>query len=179
MTGWPYPLPAGDGGASHLKPGLRLPLVSLRATVGGDVDLWARPGPSVLFVYPWTGRPGYPNPPNWDAIPGAHGSTPEAEGFRDLHSEFDGRGVSIFGLSGQSAEEQAEFASRVRLPFALLSDAGFTFANALDLPRFETGGVTYLKRLTLILRDGAVEGIFHPVPDPASHPDEVLAALRS
>ncbi len=30
------------------------------------------------------------------------------------------------------------------------------FADALKLPRFETGGVTYLKRLTMIVRDGVI-----------------------
>ena len=44
--------------------------------------------PKLMIVYPWTGRPGHPNPPDWDVIPGAHGSTPELEGFRDRAAAF-------------------------------------------------------------------------------------------
>ena len=68
----------------NLKPGVALPRVSLPATTGAEFCLAEVPGRSVLIIYPWTGRPGHPNPPNWDDIPGAHGSTPELEGFRDL-----------------------------------------------------------------------------------------------
>ncbi len=74
---------SNDGGADHLQPGTRLPPFALPATDGRQVDLAALAGKTLLIVYPWTGRPGHPNPPDWDAIPGAHGSTPELEGFRD------------------------------------------------------------------------------------------------
>ena len=42
------------------------------------------------------------------------------------------------------------------MPYLLLTDAQFRFADALSLPRFETGGVTYLKRLTLLVRNGVI-----------------------
>ena len=71
-----------------LAPGARLPPLALPATDGGMIDIAALPGRSLVMVYPWTGRPGRPNPPNWDEIQGAHGSTPELEGFRDRHADF-------------------------------------------------------------------------------------------
>ena len=71
-----------DGDISHLEPGLALPRIYLPATTG-EICIADAPGTSVLIVYPWTGRPGVPNPSNWDDFPGAHGSTPELEGFRD------------------------------------------------------------------------------------------------
>jgi hypothetical protein len=37
--------------------------------------------------------------------------------------------------------------------------------------------VTYLKRLTLALRDGRIEQVFYPVPLPAAHAREVCAWL--
>ena len=43
-------------------------------------------GPAVIFCYPFTGRPGYPNPPNWDHITGAHGSTPQAIAYSELNT---------------------------------------------------------------------------------------------
>lgn len=166
-----------DGGASHLAPGLALPDIALPATTGPDVNLAALAGASVVFVYPWTGRPGRPNPPNWDGIPGAHGSTPEAEGFRDLYPSFRNIGVEIFGLSTQESDYHRELAQRLLLPFAILSDAGFHFADALALPRFETGGVTYLKRLTLIVRDGKIARLFYLAHPPDEHANEVLTWL--
>jgi len=90
---------AGD--VDHLKPGLALPRLVLPATSGGDICLADAPGRSVIFVYPWTGRPGHPNPPNWDDMPGAHGSTPELEGARDQAAAFAALKVALFGLSRQ------------------------------------------------------------------------------
>lgn len=179
MSEWPYPAPVDCGGARHLTPDTALPDVALPSTNGGETSLARLPGVSVLFVYPWTGRPGLSNPPSWDEIAGAHGSTPEAEGFRDLYSEFRALGVEVFGLSGQDQEHQREFADRMRLPYALLSDQGHVLRRALSLPVFETGGVTYLKRLTLIIRDGRLVHAFFPVHPPDTHASEVLGWLRT
>jgi peroxiredoxin len=158
---------------------LRIPEVLLPSTLGGDINVGKLGGTVVLFVYPWTGRPGLSNPPNWDDIPGAHGSTPEAEGFRDLAGEFGALGVRVFGISGQDTEHQREFATRAALPFALLSDANGGLAAAMRLPRFETGGVAYLKRLTLVVRDGELVRAIYPVHPPHTHAGEVLEFLRA
>jgi peroxiredoxin len=176
---WPYPAPPDDGAARHLVAGTPLPDIKLEATRGGPVSLATLKGPAVVFVYPWTGRPGLPNPPDWDNIPGAHGSTPEAEGFRDLHAAFAGRGVQVFGLSSQTTSHQRELTDRLALPFPVLSDAGFFVADALRLPTFETGGVRYLKRLTMIARDGVIERVVYPVHPPDTHADDVLAYITS
>ncbi len=167
----------GDGEADHLKPGLKLPPVALPATDGSDVSLAALKERSIIAVYPWTGRPGHPNPPNWDDIPGAHGSTPELEGFRDYHAGFVQRGTQIYGLSGQATDDQREMVMRLCLPFLILSDAKGAFATALRLPSFTTGGVGYLKRLTLVVRDGIIESVVYPVPDPAGHAADMLKRL--
>lgn len=164
--------------AGHLRPGLTMPALTLPATDGGEVALGALPGRSVVIVYPWTGRPGQPNPPDWDEIPGAHGSTPELEGFRDRQADFMRLGVRLFGLSRQSTEYHRELAARLSLPFPILSDADGHFAAALRLPSFSTGGENYLERLTLVLSGGCVETVHYPVPDPARHADEVLLRLR-
>lgn len=165
------------GELSHLVAGTALPDVSLPSTHGGFVSLAGWPRRAVVFFYPYTGRPGTPDPPNWDAIPGAHGSTPEAMGFRDRYEAFTALGTDIFGLSGQDTAWQREFAERAELPFALLSDSGFGFADALRLPRFETGGIAYLQRLTLIVADGKIADTMYPVDQPAAHAAEVLDKL--
>jgi peroxiredoxin len=169
---------AVDGGdAGHLKPGMRLPPVALPATDGTIVDLAALQGRSLVMVYPWTGRPGHPNPPDWDLIPGAHGSTPELEGFRDRHGDFTQANLRLFGLSRQDTAYQRELVTRLGLPFPILSDEAGAFSAALELPAFTTGGAIYLKRLTLLISDGHIERVFFPVIDPAGHAAEVLRAI--
>ena len=168
----------GDDSPPGLAPGARLPPLALPATDGGMIDIAALPGRSLVMVYPWTGCPGRPNPPNWDEIQGAHGSTPELEGFRDRHADFVRLGISLFGLSRQTTDYQRELLARLALPFPILSDAEGRFAGALRLPSFTTCGEIYLKRLTLAVKDGQIERAFYPVPDPAGHADEVLRALN-
>jgi peroxiredoxin len=167
-----------DAGADHLQPETRLPSVALPATDGSDVDLAALPGRSLVIVYPWTGRPGHPNPPDWDAIPGAHGSTPELEGFRDHAAAFVSLGVRLFGLSRQTTEYQRELVARLGLLFPILSDAEGRLAVALQLPNCATGGETFLKRLTLLIDGGRIERVFYPVRDPAGHAAELLLKLK-
>jgi len=68
--------------------------------------------------------------------------------------------------------------ARLHLPFEILSDAGLAFSGALGLPTFEAGGMTLLVRLTLMIRDGVIEHVFHPVEDPARNAGDVLNYLR-
>ena len=139
---------------------------------------WSTSGPAegaaVVYVYPWTGRPGIADPPGWDDIPGAHGSTPETEGFRDHYLKFRAQRIEVFGLSSQSAEHHGELVARLAVPFPLLSDASFAFKQALNLPTFDAGGTPYLKRLTLLVRDGRIAHAFYPVKRPAAHARDVL-----
>jgi peroxiredoxin len=173
-----FPAPEDDGAAKHLIAGTRLPDVALTATRGASVNLARYQERAIVFVYPMTGTPGIPNPPDWDVIPGAHGSTPEAEGFRDAHSEFELLGYEIFGLSGQSSADQHAFAARAGISYLLLSDEKLAFADALKLPRFETGGSTYLKRLTMIVRNGVIYRVIYPVYSPGTHARELLSSLK-
>jgi peroxiredoxin len=173
-----FPPPVADDAADHLHPRSQLPQVALPATDGPEICLASLPARSVVAVYPWTGRPGQPNPPNWDDIPGAHGSTPELEGFRDLRDRFAQNGTRIFGLSRQSTDYQRELVARLGLPFPLLSDEEGHFAAALRLPSFATGDESYLKRLTLVIAEGHIAHVFYPVRDPAGHAREVLQQLE-
>jgi peroxiredoxin len=132
--------PGDDSGAHHLQRGRRMPDIELPTTAGTAVSFARLPGRAVVYAYPWTGRPGVPNPPGWDDIPGAHGSTPQAEGFRDLHAGFRQVETQVFGLSTQAVDYQRELVARLGLPFALVSDAGFALARALALPPLRPAG---------------------------------------
>lgn len=168
---------ADDGGARHLKRGMRMPGVALPTTAGREVNFARLPGAAIVYCYPWTGTPGGPNPPGWDDIPGAHGSTPQTQGFRDLYAGFQQVETAVFGLSTQPIAYQQELVQRLDLPFEIVSDAQFALQQALNLPTFATGGVTYLKRLTLAIRDGRIERVYYPIASPAAHPREVCAWL--
>ena len=177
MTTRAHPAQTDDGAAKHIIAGTRLPDVALPATRGAQVNLARFQDRAIVFIYPFTGTTGQPNPPDWDQIPGAHGSTPEAEGFRDHYGALQLAGYEVFGLSGQSSGDQKAFAARSGLPFLLLSDASFAFANGLGLPRFATGGQTYLQRLTLIGCNGIIYRAIYPVLVPQLHAAEIVAGL--
>jgi peroxiredoxin len=172
------PVPQNDGAARHLQ-GFKLPSVRLAATDGTEVDLAKLKGRTVVYVYPRTGRPGEPNLDGWDAIPGARGCTPQSCGFRDHFAELKVLGVAhLFGLSTQDTDYQREAAERLHLPFAILSDHDLTFTRAINLPTFEAGGMTLLKRMALVINDGVIVKVFYPVFPPDQNAVEVIAWLR-
>ncbi len=173
------PPPVDDGAAAHLH-GTALPSVNLPVTDGSVIDLAALRGLTVVFAYPLTGTPGVELPAGWDLLPGARGCTPQVCAFRDLFSDLRALGVQhLFGLSTQDTEYQREAVGRLHLPFPLLSDAKLALAHALQLPTMTVEGMTLLKRLTLILRDGRIEKVFYPVFPPDRNADDVIAFLSS
>lgn len=169
------PEPNDDGAADHL-PGSTVPALELPTTDGTAVDLSESAGRTVVYCYPKTGRPDEDViPDGWSQIPGARGCTPEACSFRDHYRDLRDRQVqAVYGLSVQSTDYQREARDRLDLPFVLLSDSDLEFAAALDLPTFEVGGETLLKRLTLVLRGGRIEHVFYPVFPPDEHAEDVL-----
>jgi peroxiredoxin len=169
------PRPEDDGAAAHLV-GKALPGLRLASTSGETVALdQLGSGRTVLFVYPMSGRPGVPLPEGWDTIPGARGCTTEAVDFRDHHGDLTAAGASVlFGVSSQDSDYQRELVERLRLPFALLSDVDLSLAETLHLPTFTTGGLKLFKRLTLVVRDHAIEHVFYPVFPPNQHAQQVL-----
>jgi peroxiredoxin len=172
------PVPEDDGAAAHL-PGRALPPVRLPSTQGAGCELASLGARAVVFAYPRTGSPGEPPGADWDAIPGARGCTPEVCSIRDSIAAFERLGVGVAGLSAQTPEEQAEAARRLGLPYPLLSDAGGELAAALELPSFEWQGRRLLKRLTLLLRDGAIAEVIYPVFPPDGAAAAALARLES
>ncbi len=122
-----------------------------------SVTLSALPGRTVVFAYPRTGEPGKISlVDDWDMIPGARGCTPQTCSFRDLFAELKAAGARhVFGLSTQDNVYQTEMASRLHLPFPVLSDEKLALTRALNLPTMEVAGLTLIKRLALIVDDGA------------------------
>jgi peroxiredoxin len=173
------PAPPDDGAGRHL-PGLRLPAVTLPASGGGRVDLGRPiPGWTVLFCFPRASQPDAPPPPDWDRVPGARGCTAELCDVRDRHQRLVGLGARVFGISTQTSLVQQEIATRLSLPFRLLSDAEFQLTEALLLPTFIAGGMRLIRRLTLLVRQGVIETVLYPVFPPDRHAAEVIAVLAA
>jgi peroxiredoxin len=147
------PAPTDDGGATHL-PGMAIPQVSLLATDDTTVDLSTLAGRTVVFGYPRTGEPGkIALVDDWDMIPGARGCTP-------------------------SNAYQTEMASRLHLPFPVLSDEKLQLTRALKLPTMEVAGLVLIKRLALIIDDARITHVFYPVFPPDRNAADVLEWLK-
>lgn len=130
------PAPEDDGATAQLR-GTALPAIVLTATDGTRVRLDELAGTSVVFAYPRTGEPGKEPP-----------------------------GARIFGLSTQDSDYQREAVERLHLPYPILSDEALELTRALDLPTFDVEGLTLIKRVTLIVRDGVIADVVYPVFPP-------------
>jgi peroxiredoxin len=173
------PAPTDDGTAAHLA-GMTMPPVALRATDDTVVTLSALKGRTVVFAYPRTGEPGKVSlVDDWDMIPGARGCTPQTCSFRDLFAELKAAGAAhVFGLSTQSNAYQTEMASRLHLPFAVLSDEKLELTRALKLPTMEVAGLTLIKRLALVIDDASIRHVLYPVFPPDRNAGDVLEWLK-
>jgi peroxiredoxin len=174
------PAPTDDGAAAHLA-GMTMPAITLLATDDSTVTLSALPGRTVVFAYPRTGEPGKISlVDDWDMIPGARGCTPQTCAFRDLHADLKAAGANhVFGLSTQDSGYQAEMASRLHLPFPVLSDEKLALTRALNLPTMQVAGLTLIKRLALIVDNGRIRHVFYPVFPPDRNAGDVLEWLRA
>jgi peroxiredoxin len=172
------PIPVDDGAADHLTR-RKIPVCLLESTAGGSLDVGNLSHRAVLFCYPRTGRPSEEVPAGWDEIPGARGCTPQTCSFRDLFADLQKAGVSaVFGISTQTAEYQKEAASRLHLPYPLLSDHMLRFAQGLRLPTFDFAGQPLLKRLTMIVDEGRITKVFYPVFPPNESAATTLAWIQ-
>lgn len=148
-----------DGGEGPLPVGSVAPDISGNTSDGKRVDLATLRGkPAVVYFYPKDGTPG---------------CTKEACAFRDAFKEYSARGVTIFGVSGDSEASHKEFSAEHELPFPLVSDGDGSVAQAYGVST--TLGMA--SRVTFLIgKDGRVARVW-PDVDPGVHAAEVLAAL--
>lgn len=176
------PVPSASKVALHLSGHPLPPITELSSTAGGTVDLFllSLQRPVLIFGYPRTAAPGEQVPDSWTLIPGARGCTPHLCSVRDEIKPLLAQepNLAVFGLSSQTTEYQKEVSERLHLPFPLLSDSDFKLQRQLDLPTFSWQGKQYLERITLLLRDGQITQVHHPVFPPTSAAKEALHMLR-
>lgn len=123
--------------------------------------------PVVLYFYPKDETPG---------------CTTEACSFRDDYSKYKELGAVILGVSPDSEKSHAKFADKHQLLFTLLVDENHKVCDLYQVwgrKKFmgrEFDGV--FRTTYLIDSKGLIAKVFEGVK-PASHSDEVLAALAS
>ncbi|MER5764212.1 winged helix-turn-helix transcriptional regulator [Streptomyces sp. NPDC002082] len=163
----------------HALRGTRLPELTLPDRFGELRDPVADTPFTVLYCFPGAFARSESYPPGWAGIPGARGCTLESCTYRDQLAEFTAAGATVHGVSTQRPDEQREFAEAEGLRFPLLSDAELGLVTALRLPTFRAGGISRLKRLTLVVdRDRTVREVFYPVQDIEASVAAALAAVR-
>ncbi|MEM4772347.1 MAG: peroxiredoxin, partial [Thermoplasmatales archaeon] len=97
------------------------------------------------------------------------GCTTEACEFRDSYSEFERRGIEVFGISVDSENSHKKFSEKYKLPFPLVSDKSKEIAS-----KYGVLGGSSAKRVTFIIgKDGKVLFKF-PKVNPKGHAKEIL-----
>ena len=115
----------------------------------------------VLYFYPKDDTPG---------------CTAESCAFRDSYETFKATGAEVIGISGDSSNSHAKFASKYQLPFTLLSDTNNEVRKLYGVPAtfgLLPGRVTYV-----IDRDGVVRHIFNSQLNFKGHVEESLKTLQ-
>ena len=151
-----------------VREGDEAPDFTLRSDAGDDVTLSSLRGkPVVLYFYPKDDTPG---------------CTTQACGIRDAWGEFERAGAVVLGVSPDDERSHVKFREKYDLPFTLLADTDHEVADRYGV----WGEKAYMgrkymgvSRSTFVIdAAGAVKKVF-PSVKPATHADDVLAALGS
>ena len=121
----------------------------------------------VLYFYPKDDTPG---------------CTTQACGIRDAYGAFEDAGAVVLGISPDDERSHQKFKQKYGLPFTLLADEGHHVAEEYGVWAEKSyAGRTYMgvdRSTFVIAEDGTVKKVL-PKVKPATHADEVLAALAS
>ncbi len=120
----------------------------------------------VLYFYPKDSTPG---------------CTTQAQGFRDLHAEFEACGCRILGVSRDSIKSHQNFIAKQALPFTLISDPDETLCEIFGVMKMKNmygKQVRGIERSTFLIdTQGKLIQEWRGVRVPG-HVDTVLQAVR-
>ena len=122
--------------------------------------------PVVLYFYPKDNTPG---------------CTAQACSFRDSFAEYRQKGITVLGVSKDSAKSHAKFQDKFSLPFTLLDDVEHKVAEAYGVwvqKKFMVREYMGMERTTFIIdKDGKIVHILEKVK-PQDHAKDVLALFE-
>ena len=150
-----------DGGEGLLPVGTQAPELIANDAKGDRVLLSSTRGRlAVVYFYPKDETPG---------------CTKQACAFRDTYDRFEAAGVSIFGVSRDSAESHEKFRKAHELPFPMVADEKGDAQRAYGVPSRMPG---IAARVTFLVgKDGKIARVW-PDVDPVANVTEVLAAAK-
>lgn len=151
-----------------LEAGTKAPAFTLPDQDGSPVSLSGFAGKKVvLYFYPKDNTPG---------------CTRQACAFAAAYGEFERLGVSVIGVSKDSAASHRKFADRHSLPFLLLSDPELTAIQAYGVWQEKKlyGKVSMgVVRTTYIIDENGVIEKVMPKVKPDTNAAEILDYLKS
>lgn len=137
------------------------------ASTAGDLTRASLAGQwTILYFYPKDHTPG---------------CTTQAQGFRDLHEQFQKAGAQIIGVSRDSLKTHGNFIEKQSLPFPLIADTDETLCNLFGVMKMKNmygKQVRGIERSTFLIDPNGVlvhewRGLRVP-----GHVDAVLETLR-
>lgn len=160
-------LQKGDKVPSGLKGILVTPEDATSGSGGKTVSLSSLSKDRLLVLY------FYPK----DMTPGC---TTEMQMFRDTHKDFEALGAEVVGCSRDSVERHCKFMQKENANFPLLTDDTGAITEAFGVwGKKKLYGKEYMgiQRATFLIKNGKVLEVW-PKVKPATHPQEVLEAIR-
>ncbi|HEY9621226.1 MAG TPA: peroxiredoxin [Crinalium sp.] len=142
-----------------LSVGTKAPDFTVKDTNGNTVSLADYAGKTVvLYFYPKDDTPG---------------CTKEACSFRDYYADYQGKDITVFGVSMDDEASHQKFTEKFNLPFPLLADINGELTKAFDV---DGGG--YSKRVTYVIGgDGTIVKVYDTVKTD-THATDILADLK-
>jgi len=147
--------------------GTPVPDLALNTTQGPLTLSDLRGQTVVLYFYPKDNTPG---------------CTTQAQGFRDLHAEFEAAGAKVIGVSRDSLKSHENFCTKQALPFMLASDPDETLCEAFGVMKMKNmygKQVRGIERSTFVIdREGRLAREWRGVKVPG-HVQAVLEAVQA
>lgn len=151
-----------DGNVGLLPVGSAAPEVVGEDAAGNPVKLSEQRGKmAVVYFYPKDGTPG---------------CTKQACAFRDTFNKLQSAGVTVFGVSRDSAASHREFRKEHSLPFAMVADESGEVMSAYGVP---SKFLIMSDRVTFLIDDQGKVAQVWPEVDPAVDAERVLAAANA